>query len=126
MSQIRAWCAVAVIVVTSTAGDVLLSRAMKQVGHVGQLWRSRGLFAVIARTLGNPNFPLGIAAMATAFYSLLFGLSWGDMSLVVPASASLTFVATALAAKLFLHEHVDRRRWLAAVLVALGVVLLAG
>ena len=126
MNQIYAWCAVLLIVVTSTAGDVLLSRAMKQVGHVGQLWRSRGLFAVIGRTLGNPSFLLGVAAMATAFYSLLFGLSWGDMSLVVPASASLTFVASAVAAKLFLHERVDRRRWLAAVLVAVGVVLLAG
>ena len=126
MSQIYTWCAVLLIVVTSTAGDVLLSRAMKQVGHVGQLWRSRGLFAVIGRTLGNASFLLGVAAMATAFYSLLFGLSWGDMSLVVPASASLTFVASAVAAKLFLHERVDGRRWLSAALVAVGVVLLAG
>jgi len=126
MSQIYAWCAVLLIVLTSTAGDVLLSRAMKQVGHVGQLWRSRGLFAVIGGTLRNPSFLLGVAAMATAFYSLLFGLSWGDMSLVVPASASLTFVASAIAAKLFLHERVDGRRWLSAALVAVGVVLLAG
>ena len=126
MSQIYTWCAVLLIVLTSTAGDVLLSRAMKQVGHVGQLWRSRGLLAVIGRTLGNPSFLLGVAAMATAFYSLLFGLSWGDMSLVVPASASLTFVASAIAAKLFLHERVDGRRWLSAALVAVGVVLLAG
>ena len=124
MSQIYTWCAVLLIVLTSTAGDVLLSRAMKQVGHVGQLWRRRGVFAVIGRTLRNPSFLLGVAAMATAFYSLLFGLSWGDMSLVVPASASLTFVASAIAAKLFLHERVDGRRWLAAVLVAVGVVLL--
>ena len=126
MNQIYAWCAVAVIVLTSTAGDVLLSLAMKQVGHVGQLWRSRGWFAVVGGTLRNPSFWLGLAAMATAFYSLLFGLSWGDMSLVVPASSSLTFVATAVAAKLFLHERVDGRRWLSAALVAVGVVLLAG
>ena len=126
MSQLYTWCAVALVMLMSTAGDVLLSRAMKQVGHVGQVWRSRGLFVVIDRTLGNPNFLLGVAAMATAFYSLLFGLSWGDMSLVVPASASLTFAASTVAAKLFLHERVDGRRWVAAVLVAVGVVLLAG
>jgi len=125
VNQIYTWCAVLLIVLTSTAGDVLLSRAMKQVGHVGQLWRRRGWLAVMGRTLRNMNFLLGIAAMATAFYALLFGLSWGDMSLVVPASASLTFVASAVAAKIFLHERVDRRRWLAAVLVAVGVVLLA-
>jgi len=45
---------------------------------------------------------------------------------VAPASASLTFIGSAFAAKIFLHEKVDRRRWLAAVLVAAGVALLAG
>jgi drug/metabolite transporter (DMT)-like permease len=60
-----------------------------------------------------------------AFYSLLFGLSWGDVSLVAPAAASLTFVANAVAAKIFLHERVDHRRWLAALFVAAGVALLA-
>jgi drug/metabolite transporter (DMT)-like permease len=63
--------------------------------------------------------------MALAFYSLLFALSWGDVSLVAPASASLTFVANAIAAKIFLHERVDHRRWMAALLVAGGVLLLA-
>ena len=33
---------------------------------------------------------LGVLAMTIAFYSLLFGLSWGDVSLIAPASASLT------------------------------------
>ena len=48
-----------------------------------------------------------------------------DVSLIAPASASLTFVTNAVAAKIFLHERVDRRRWMAALLVAGGVVLLA-
>jgi drug/metabolite transporter (DMT)-like permease len=63
--------------------------------------------------------------MALAFYSLLFGLSWNDVSLIGPATASLTFVANAVAARIFLHEHVDSRRWAAALLVAGGVVLMA-
>ena len=109
----------------STTGDVLLSRAMKQVGDVGELWRRSGLWSVVGRILRNPSFILGVMAMTVAFYSLLFGLSWSDVSLVAPASASLTFVANAIAAKLFLHERVDHRRWMAALLVAGGVVLLA-
>jgi drug/metabolite transporter (DMT)-like permease len=125
VSLAYAWCAVAVIVLTSTAGDVLLSRAMKQVGDVGELRRTRGLLAVIGRVFANPSFLLGVTAMATAFYSLMFGLSWGDVSLVVPASSSLTFVTNAVAAKIFLHERVDRRRWAATLFVAAGVVLLA-
>ena len=58
--------------------------------------------------------------MAVAFYSLLFALSWADVSLVAPASASLTFVSNAVAANFFLHEKVDHFRWVAAILVAGG------
>ena len=125
MTQIYAWGAIAVIVLTSTAGDVLLSRGMKQVGDVGELRRRAGLWTVVGRVLRNRNFLLGVLAMAVAFYSLLFGLSWGDVSLVVPASTSLTFISNAIAAKIFLHERVDRRRWLAALFVAAGVALMA-
>jgi drug/metabolite transporter (DMT)-like permease len=119
------WGAIAAIVLASTTGDVLLSRAMKQVGHVGQVWRRHGLLTVAGRILRNPNFLLGLTAMAAAFYSLLFALSWADVSLVAPASASLTFVSNAIAANFFLHERVDHFRWVAAFLVAGGVILLA-
>ncbi|HXY07603.1 MAG TPA: EamA family transporter [Terriglobales bacterium] len=125
MTQLYAWGAVATIVSTSTCGDVLLSRAMKQVGDVGELRRRSGWAIVVGSILRNPNFVLAIVAMATAFYAMLFGLSWADVSLVVPASTSLTFVTNALAAKLFLHERVDHYRWLAAIFVAAGVFLLA-
>ena len=110
----------------SVIGDVLLARAMKQVGDVGILLRQSGAWMVVRRTAGNPNFLLGVVAMATAFFSLLFALSWGPLSVVAPASASLTFIGNAFAAKIFLHERVDRRRWLAALLVAAGVALLSG
>ena len=81
--------------------------------------------AVISQVLHTPTFLLGFAAMVCGFFSLLFGLSWGDVSLIAPASASLTFVSNAIAAKLFLNEAVDKRRWAAAILVAGGVALLA-
>jgi drug/metabolite transporter (DMT)-like permease len=126
MRHAYTWGAILLIVFASVTGDVLMSRAMKRVGDVGELRKHSGLFAVIGRVLRNPHFLLGISAMAVAFFSLLFALSWGDVSLVAPASASLTFVGNAAAAKLFLHERVDRRRWVAAALVACGVAFLAG
>ena len=126
VSVLYTWGAILAIVFASVVGDVLLARAMRQVGDVGALWRRDGLGVVIGRTLGNPNFLLGVTAMAVAFFSLLFALSWGDVSLVAPAAASLTFIGNAVAAKIFLHEKVDRRRWIAASLVAAGVALLAG
>lgn len=126
MKHLYTWTAILVIVAASVVGDILLARAMKQVGDVHALLRRSGVWAVVRRTLSNTNFFLGVAAMAVGFFSLLFALSWGDVSLVAPAAASLTFIGNAFAAKIFLHEKVDRRRWIAALLVAGGVALLAG
>lgn len=126
MTHLYTWTSILAIVLASVVGDVLLARAMRQVGDLHALWRRSGLWTILARVVTNPNFALGVAAMAVAFFSLLFALSWGDVSLVAPAAASLTFIGNAFAAKIFLHEKVDRRRWIAAVLVAAGVALLAG
>jgi drug/metabolite transporter (DMT)-like permease len=124
--HIYTWSAIVAVTLASVVGDILLARAMKQVGDVHELWRRGGLWTVVSRVVSNPNFFFGVTAMAVAFFSLLFALSWGDVSLVAPAAASLTFIGNAFAAKIFLHEKVDRRRWIAALLVAAGVALLAG
>ena len=125
MRDAQAWVAIGLITLAATTGDVLLAYSMRRVGDVHELMKRRGLLALIVRVLMTPTFFLGLLAMAVAFYSLLFGLSWGNLSLVVPASASLTFIANAVAARIFLHERVGRRRWIAAILVAGGVVLMA-
>jgi drug/metabolite transporter (DMT)-like permease len=125
MSAVAAWGGIGAVVVTSTLGDVLQSRAMKEIGDLGLIRQSRGLLEVVRRIIHNPRFMLGLLFMALAFFSLLFALSWEDVSLVGPAAASLTFIANAVAAKVFLKERVDRRRWLAALFVAAGVALLA-
>ena len=119
------WGSILAVVATSTAGDILTSLAMKQAGDVGILYRCKGLAATLKVVLGNVTLWIGVAFMALAFFSLLFALSWADVSLVAPASASLTFIANAIVAKIFLRERVDRRRWLAALLVAGGVALVA-
>jgi uncharacterized membrane protein len=125
-AHLYTWGAILAIVIASVVGDVLLARAMKQVGDVHELWERSGLWGVAGRVLSNGTFALGVSAMAVAFFSMLFALSWGDVSLVGPAAASLTFIGNAFAASIFLHERVDRRRWIAALLVAGGVALLAG
>jgi len=124
--HVYTWSGILIVVFFSVVGDILITRAMKQVGDVHELWRRSGWWNVVVRVLSNPNFFIAVTAMAVAFFSLLFALSWGDVSLVAPAAASLTFIGNAFAARIFLHEKVDRRRWIAAVLVAGGVALLAG
>jgi drug/metabolite transporter (DMT)-like permease len=119
------WGSIFAVVLFSTAGDVLTSLAMKQSGEVGHLFRNNGLWATVIVVVGNTTLWIGILFMALAFFALLFALSWADVSLVAPASASLTFIANAIVAKVFLREQVDRQRWLAAILVAAGVALVA-
>jgi uncharacterized membrane protein len=119
------WGSILAMVAFATTGDVLTSLAMKQSGDVGRLFDSKGLWATVKVVAGNSTLWIGVAFMALAFFSLLFALSWADVSLVAPAAASLTFIANAIVAKIFLREHVDRRRWLAAILVAAGVALVA-
>ncbi len=124
MNHLAIWSGIAAVVVASTLGDVLQSRAMKEIGDLGLLRKSAGLGAVIRRVVTNGRFMLGLGFMALGFFSLLITLSWGDVSIVGPASASLTFLANALVAHIYLKENVDRRRWIAALCVAGGVALL--
>src|SRR6266545_2253001 len=125
MKELYTWSAILVLVVESTAGDVLISRAMKKIGDLGALRARCGLWTVVRTVLRSPTFLAGILCMTLAFFSLLFALSWADVSLVGPASASLTFLTNAIAAKTLLKERVDGRRWAAALCVAGGVALLA-
>ena len=125
MKHLYTWVGVLCVVATSVAGDVLISHAMKRVGDVGHVFRDHGLVTVVRRMIGNAPLWLGVFFMALSFFSLMMTLSWADVSLVAPAAASLTFLANAVAAKLFLNERVDSRRWMAALCVACGVVLIA-
>ena len=116
---------IAAIVVFATAGDVLIAAAMRGMGDLDQIRARSGLGGAIAAVLGNGRFLSGVFFMALSFFSLLFALSNADLSLVAPASASLTFVTNAVAAKVFLKENVDRRRWIAALFVCAGVALIS-
>ncbi len=123
-----AWAATAMIasvVLCSTAGEVLTAAAMKSIGDLDVIRARAGLKGAIRAVVTCPLFFAGIFFLALAFFSLLFALNHLNLSLVAPASASLTQVTDAIAAKLFLNENVDRRRWTAAVLVCVGVYLLA-
>ncbi len=124
MRLVYTWACIFTIVFAAAAGDVFVALAMRRIGDLGEFRRRRGISAVLARVFSSGTLFVGISFMAIAFFSNLIGLSWADLSLMGPASASLTFVTNALAAKFFLHENVDRRRWLATVFVCCGVLLL--
>ena len=116
---------IAAIVLSSTAGEVLTAAAMKSIGDLDDIREQSGMKGAIRAVVTCPLFFAGVSFLALSFFSLLFALNHMNLSLVAPASASLTLVTNAIAAKLFLHENVDKRRWSAAVFVCVGVYFLA-
>jgi drug/metabolite transporter (DMT)-like permease len=123
--DIYTWCLIGAVVLSSTAGDVLSAQAMQKIGDFGKLRQRVGMGGLIVAVTRSGKFLLAIVFMAISFFTLMMALSWADVSLVVPATAALTFLTNAVAAKFFLYEKVDRRRWIAAVFVAAGVALLS-
>jgi drug/metabolite transporter (DMT)-like permease len=116
---------IAAIVLASTTGEVLTAAAMKSIGDLDEIRARSGMKGAIRAVITCPLFFAGVGFLALAFFSLLYALNHLNLSLVAPASASLTLVTNAVAGRLFLHENVDRRRWTAAALVCVGVYLLA-
>lgn len=113
------------IVLTATAGDILTASAMRQIGDLDRIRERSGIPGAAFAVVTNPRFGLGVFFLALSFFSLLYGLNHRDLSLIGPAATSLTFVSNAIAAKVFLKENVDHRRWTAALFVCIGVALLA-
>lgn len=124
MAPLGVWPIVGGIVASSTAGDILTAKAMRMV-DLDEIRAHSGLSGAIKAVVGNGYFLTGVFCLAVSFYTLLLALSRADVSLVAPAAASLTFVTNAFAARVFLQEKVDRRRWISALFVCCGVALLA-
>lgn len=118
------WLVIFLLVGLNSAGDVSTAKAMRRVGDFSELRRRSGIFGVARAILTEPWFYLGLLAMAIGFFALLAALSVIDLSVVIPASASLTFLLNLIGARFILKEHVNRRRWISGLLVLGGIVLL--
>jgi len=123
-SILETWVTIVTVAATAVAGDVLTAGAMRRIGDLDLIRAKSGLGGAIKAVVSSPMFLLGVLSMALSFFSLLFTVSNVEVSLAAPASASLTFLGNAFAAKIFLKENVDRRRWAAAGFVCAGVALL--
>lgn len=124
-SALISWSCIAVVAVLAIAGEVLIAAAMRQVGDLDLVRAHSGLSGAIRTVLSNSTFLGGALCMALNFFAMLYTLSRVDLSLAAPGIASFNYVGNAIAAKLFLHENVDRRRWMAMICVVAGVFLLA-
>ena len=124
-SPLVTWSCISFVALLAIAGEVLIASAMRQIGDLDLVRAQAGMTGAVRVVLANPTFLGGAFCMALNFFAMLFTLSKVDLSLAAPGIASFNYVGNAVAARLFLREDVDRRRWLAVLFVAVGVYLLA-
>lgn len=112
-----------VLILSSTGGDIAITRGMKAVGEPARL-RPHAVLLFLGRAVRNGWFWTSAPLMAVSFYALLALLSWAPISLVIPASA-LSYVVGTFGAKFILGEEVSAARWVGVILVCIGVALVA-
>jgi drug/metabolite transporter (DMT)-like permease len=125
---IHSWSCIGVVAALAITGECLIAAAMRRLGDLDRLRTGRGLrsyLGPIRAVLSSPLFLIGALCMALNFFAMLFTLSLVELSLAAPAIGSLTYIGNSIAASLFLHENVNRRRWLATSFLAVGVVLIS-
>ena len=124
-SPMLTWIAISLVATLAIAGEVLIAGAMQKLGDLDIIRERSGLPGAIRAVLSSPLFLIGAFCMALNFFAMLYTLSLVDFTLAMPGIASFTYVGNAIAAKLFLRENVDRRRWLAVGFVCVGVYLIS-
>ncbi len=117
-TSFKAWGCILAVAALAIAGECLIAAAMRSLGDLDDIRAHSGLPGAIRAVLSSPLFVIGALCMAFNFFAMLFTLSIVDLSLAAPATASLTYIGNAIAAKLFLGENVDRRRWTAVAFVS--------
>jgi drug/metabolite transporter (DMT)-like permease len=103
-------------VLTNVAGNSALTKGMHRVGDPGNTP------AALIGALFHPWVALGVALLIVWTLTHMALLSWADLSYVMPVTA-VSYVVTALAARVFLGETVSPMRWAGIVLITSGVTL---
>jgi transporter family protein len=114
---------IALVVLGGSAGDVLITKGMKQLGEISTL-HFGSLLRIAGRTITNRYFLTGVLFMSISYFSFLGALRLADLSLVLPAT-SISFVITTIGARLFLKETISVTRWAGILLVCIGVALIS-
>lgn len=106
-----------IAVLAVSVGEAMLARGMKQSNTI-----AGGVGGQIRGVLTNGHVVGGTLLMMLYFGMYMLALRWADFSFVLPLSA-LSYLLGALLAKYYLGETVSPVRWLGAIVITLGVVI---
>jgi bacterial/archaeal transporter family protein len=110
------------MVFTQVFGDLWLSQGMKSFGAVGALTPS-SIFNLIVYLLTSPSIVLGVFTLILSLGFYLVAISRFELSYVLPIHSS-GYVFNAFFAWILLGEHISLLRWVATIMVAVGVYLI--
>lgn len=104
-----------IAVLAVSLGETLLSKGMKQIGDGSGLQQARAV-------LTNGYVVGGTLLMMVYFGLYMAALKQADLSFVLPLTA-VSYLLGALLARYYLHEHVSPTRWLGALVITVGVMI---
>ena len=113
------WKVIVVMLLATLAvslGETLLAKGMKETNTVGP-----GTWAQIRAVL-NLFVVVGTLLMMAYFGLYMLALKWADLSFVLPLTA-ISYLLGATLARFYLHEHVTPTRWIGAIIITLGVII---
>ena len=108
------------LVITQVLGDIWLSQGMKLFGEVD--FALETVVQLIGYLFTSPWIWLGVGTLIVSLLCYMSAISRLDLSYVLPMHA-LTHVLNAFLAWLILHESVSGLRWLATIIIAVGVFI---
>jgi drug/metabolite transporter (DMT)-like permease len=117
----KTYIMLALVVLFSSAGNLMLSRGMKQLGPV-RVGSAEGLIKLFAGVFGSGWIWLGIGSLLLFLGCYMVVLSWADYSFVAPASAAV-FVVIPLVGHFLLGEKVRALQWIGILIICAGVGL---
>lgn len=122
--HLKTYFLIAIMVVAGPVGNLLLAKAMKNVGTV-HYWPPINLVDTFLQVFGSWTIWVGIASLIAFIVAFMLALSLADYSFVQPAAALSYFVIAVLGVFL-LHEKVSILQWAGIVVICLGVSFIRG
>src|SRR5262245_48768427 len=110
-------------IVAQAIGDVFLTRGMKALPSI-DAGEAAGLLTLFVHGLQSPALWIGTALLIVFFALYSAALSWADRSFVLPVTA-FGFVLNVACGYYFLQETISSRRWIASLVITVGVVLVS-
>ena len=118
----KIWLGILAVAMSDSSADILTAISIRQVGKV-PLSLSQ-ILPWIRQIISHPLLFLGISCNAISFMFFVTILSWGDISLIRPATA-IGYIFSLLGARFILQEQIPRGRFIGITIIGIGVAILS-